>query len=363
MRYLVTFKPLGYFFFGNERTFSEDYVAKSAYFPQNTQLLGALRRFLAEEAGLLKVHGNGRYPNKEDMAAYRRLTGTATTESFENDDNLGAISYLSSMFLVNEKRDDALFRIPFDVEVNEENVRRYTLANVGSIYTFIDYDAKNASKPFLGGEAFWEAYLSGAEIERDSLQPFVYAKDKKKQTEEGIFVPHAQVGIGLDRKQVIEKMFYRKEDFTLAKAWQFACVVELDDTIMKFPKKGMIQIGAEGSMFALESFVLEEEEVASHPVVSALGSTPNTGNTHVCISDVMVSHTDVLQSDFALIPYERNMAMLVAPKGKYKGKSRVSRLVPKGSVLYYYEAKACTATPAPGAYAKMGYNQIIAFNR
>lgn len=363
MKYLVTFKPLGYFFFGNERTFSEDYVAKSAYFPQNTQLLGALRRFLAEEAGLLKVHGNGRYPNKKDMAAYRSLTGTATTESFENDDNLGAISYLSSMFLVNEKRDDALFRIPFDVEVNEENVRRYTLANVGSIYTFIDYDAKNASKPFLGGEAFWVAYLSGAEIERDSLQPFVYAKDKKKQTEEGIFVPHAQVGIGLDRKQVIEKMFYRKEDFTLAKAWQFACVVELDDTIMKFPKKGMIQIGAEGSMFALESFVLEDEGVASHPVVSVLGSTPKAGNTHVCISDVMVSHTDALQSEFALIPYEHKMATLIAPKGKYQKKSDAKRLVPRGSVFYYRAAKESTATSAPGAYAKMGYNQIITFNR
>ena len=102
MRYLLTFKPLKNFFFGNSQTFSDDYVAKSEYFPQNTQLLGAIRLFIAEQHSLIKMHKNGKYSDYPEEL--KKLIGSASSKDFLTNDDLGKIQNLSQMFIVNKSK-------------------------------------------------------------------------------------------------------------------------------------------------------------------------------------------------------------------------------------------------------------------
>jgi hypothetical protein len=118
MKYLLTFKPLKNFFFGNDKTFSDDYFAISSYFPQNTQLLGALRLFIAEQNKLIHVHRNGKYSNEPNKL--KQKIGTASSEDFLTNTDLGKIKNLSQMFIVNKNIDDAYFPTPFDTYIQND---------------------------------------------------------------------------------------------------------------------------------------------------------------------------------------------------------------------------------------------------
>ena len=153
MKYLLTFKPLKNFFFGNNKTFSDDYVAISEYFPQNTQLLGAIRLFIAEQKGLMHVHKNGKYSNNPE--ALKKLIGTASSKDFETNANLGRIKNLSQMFIVRNDLNDAYFPTPLDIEISNEGIRYYALANIGEDYFLKNYDVKKASSQKFANGTFW----------------------------------------------------------------------------------------------------------------------------------------------------------------------------------------------------------------
>ncbi|MEY4505270.1 MAG: hypothetical protein RL154_1570, partial [Pseudomonadota bacterium] len=89
MKYILTFKPLKNFFFGNDRTFTKDYFAISEYLPQNTQLLGAIRLFIAEQNNLMCAHKNGKYSNSPEKL--KKLIGTANGSNFNTNTDLGMI--------------------------------------------------------------------------------------------------------------------------------------------------------------------------------------------------------------------------------------------------------------------------------
>ena len=363
MRYLLTFKPLKNFFFGYDKTFSEDYFAISEYFPQNTQLLGAIRLFIAEQNGLMHVHRNGKYSNEPQEL--KELIGDASASSFVLNTNLGKINNLSQMFIVNEKLDDAYFKTPFDIEVTKESVRMYKLTNIDNDYFFEDYDVKSSSSQCLAGREFWSAYLKSQDLKKDFLLSFDYDKEKKR----GVFHKHTQVGIELEQKNTVDEKFYSKIDYTLEKGYLFGAVIELEDKIIS---NGIIQIGAESSLFELKVQKLEETKLYTHPVVEQLFSKPKEGSKVIALSDTMVADTKEIASIYSLIPYYRKLRMIESETKdsfkkntsklknylKFKGKTEPKRLIPSGSV-FYFDEDVVLDKPAQGAYAKMGYNQFI----
>ncbi|MBV5278478.1 MAG: hypothetical protein J0647_05510 [Campylobacteraceae bacterium] len=342
MKYLLTFKPLKNFFFGNNKTFSDDYLAISEYFPQNTQLLGAIRLFIAEQNKLMHVHKNGKYSNKPDEL--KKLIGIASSKDFDSNTDLGKIKNLSQMFIITKELDDAYFSTPFDIEVTQDSIKYYELTNIENDYFLKNYNAKEASSPKLGNRNFWKTYLHKDDLQINDLTSY-----------EAVFKPHHQVGIELEHKKVIDKKFYSKTDYQLKNGFLFGCIIELDEKIMN---DGIIQIGAESSLFELKIIELESTKLTNHPIISKFFTPLVKGDKVVAISDVMLESTHEFHSNFTIVPYYKNFAMLDNDYSKHKGKTDQKRLIPAGTVSYIKE-QVMPHNPSLGAYGKMGYNQFL----
>lgn len=347
MKYLLTFKPLKNFFFGNERTFKDDYLAKSEYFPQNTQLLGAIRLFIAEQNKLMHIHKNGKYSNEPEKL--KLLIGTASSKDFEKNDNLGMIRNLSQMFLVSQDLNDAYFPTPFDIEINDKKVRYYELANFEDDYFLKDYDVKNSSSQKLGNNNFWQKYINHQKLSIEDLEDF----DFDEETKQGVFIKHRQVGIELENKRVVDEKFYSKIDYQLNDKFLFASIIELDEKIIN---NGIIQIGAESSLFELKVLPLEDTKLNTHLIISSLFKNHEIQDKLVLISDAMLENTSDFKASFNIVPFYKSFAMLNNDYDKYKGRVYQKRVAPVGTVSY----KNNNIPKEPkGAYAKMGYNQYI----
>lgn len=340
MRYLLTFKPLKNFFFGNDKTFKDDYVAVSEYFPQNTQLLGAIRLFIAEQNNLMHVHKNGKYSN--DPEKLKPLIGKANSKDFETNDNLGMIQNLSQMFIVDKNLNDAYFPTPFDIEITDDEIKYYELTNIENDYFLKNYDVKNASSQQLGNNTFWNKYINKEQLTKNDLKEF-----------KNIFISHNQVGIGLENKKTIDGAFYSKTDYQLNENFLFACLIEVDNKILS---EGIIQIGAESSIFELKIIPIEDTTFQNHVIVSQLFSQPQKGDKIVALSDTMLNNTNDFNANFVIVPYYKNFATLDNDYEKFKGRIKEKRLIPTGTVVY---VKENIPTKAISAYSKMGYNQFI----
>ena len=354
MKYLLTFKPLKNFFFGNDRTFSDDYLAISEYFPQNTQLLGALRLFIAEQNKLMHVHKNGKYSNEPEKL--KRLIGTASSKDFSTNSDLGKIQNISQMFLVNSSLDDAYFKTPLDIEISEDGVKFYELAHIEHDYFLRNYDVKKSSSQKLGNAQFWKNYIYKQELSKENFEDM-----------SNIFITHSQVGIGLENKKTIKGAFYSKTDYQLKNGFLFGCLIELDEEIIS---DGIIQIGAENSLFELKVIPYENTQLTSHPIVSQLFMQPQKADKVVAISDVILQRTEEFHAHFTIVPFYKNFAMLKSENesfqgrskeksfAKFEGKTEQQRLIPTGTVSYIKE-QVMPHNQTLGAYAKMGFNQFI----
>lgn len=371
MKYLLTFKPLKNFFFGNDKTFSDDYVAISGYFPQNTQLLGALRLFIAEQNGLMHMHKNGKYSNNPEKL--KKLIGTASSKDFDTNSDLGMVQNLSQMFLVSKDLSDAYFPTPFDVRIEIDNngtqimdedekictvnypqkakLTYYELSQIDDNYFLKNYDVKNSSPQMFGNNSFWKCYSNK---EPRSINGLYYFEQNENQYH-GIFIPHHQVGIGLENKKTIDGAFYSKADYQLNDKFLFACLIELDERIIN---DGIIQIGAESSLFQLKIIPFENTKLQEHLIVSQLFSQTKKSDKAVAISDVILERTNEFHSYFTIVPYYKNFAMLDNDYAKFKGKTSQKRVIPAGTVSYIKE-QVMPYNPSLGAYAKMGYNQFL----
>jgi len=348
MRYLLTFKPLKNFFFGNSQTFSQDYVAKSEYFPQNTQLLGAIRLFIAEQHSLIKVHKNGKYSDYPEEL--KKLIGSASSENFMTNDDLGKIQNLSQMFIVNRSKDEAYFPTPFDIEVKDKNIKRYTLTNLDDDYFLKDYDVKNSSSQKLAGKDFWDKYIQNKPLDNVLLKDF-----------DEIFIEHTQVGIELENKQTIDEKFYKKIDYKLDEKFLFGAIIELQEPLIS---NGIIQIGAETSLFELNIIPLQDTKLKNYTIISKLFTTPKKGKKFISLSETMCLKTTDFTTIFKITPFYKNFAMIKSKEKnytKFNGKTKQKRLIPSGSV-FYYNTPTNIKNSAQGAYKKMGYNQFININ-
>jgi len=112
--YLVTLTPQDSFFFGGEQTFGADetrkensrYSASSTYFPQQTALLGMVRKMLLIQNGNMTMHLKGewvdskgkKHTNDENYFNALKIAGKGSF-SYENECDLGSIKEISPIFL------------------------------------------------------------------------------------------------------------------------------------------------------------------------------------------------------------------------------------------------------------------------
>ncbi len=351
MTYLLELHPLKNFFFGGPDAFEEaNHFTRSEYFAQNTQLLGAIRRHILSSEGLLKAHKNGLYvPGKKEAS------DTDTARAYElvggrlESGNLGKIKRLSPLFVLKMEADtpvDALFPLPLDLLKKDRLLQPAAMQRIGDERLPVDYNAKEGLYTGLGGRRFWEDYLAA----RPSCKAKTLRYDK-------VFLPREQVGIGLDRKEVVEGMFYRKTDYTLESDYRFGVLLQSDYR----PKEGLLTLGAEQSVFRLKVHELEDlETLADHPVLTAIGRDHEPTTKWISLGEAMLDTRDEA-IDFAFTPWPKTEKRLdyygKDRNYRFKGKTPGTPLAPRGSVIYFREPGH--PPQAPDHLSRIGYNLFI----
>lgn len=356
---LLRFTSLKPFFFGKQKVFTNTNYASSEYFPQQTQLLGALRSYLLETQGHLKVHKHGKFCAKDEAENANRLAGTANSSDFAINDDLGRIDFISPMFILKKLDNSTLsayFPIPSDiVQEKKKNFLFATPKKATSIVSnrqtvlLQNYDVKKGFESGFGDCQFWKNY-----IENSKILPFI--------DESEIFTTYEQVGIELEEygKKVKEEKFYTKKSYMLKPSFEFGVLVNLrDETEIS---SGIFTLGAETS-----TFKLAVEDIPSylkeHPIINLFTDPPEKqdGKKLVLVSDAMLENSLQEESYYQIISSKVPFKMMTTSDDKMKQshqKTELKSLVAKGSI-YYYDND--TLFPkAKGAYKKMGFNQYLA---
>lgn len=256
--YLVTFTPLGRFFFGSSDSWGESFYAKSLRFPTQTTILGCLRRTLLKQNNMLD--SALRYPLKD--SDYESLTGTSPAKGLdEPDTELGLLKKLSPVFVVKMKQDrkavdEILFPLPADVYKKDDcklQIVEYDEVEgaVTSINKMLAYKKKSQGKTYpveiLGNKDAWDAYINSEEI------------DYRKEYEiDKIIIPSSQPGIRRNDRKKIEGDFYRKKDFMLAEGYRFGIIINAEEKLEDKLNDEFVFLGGEQSKFWMDIAELTE---------------------------------------------------------------------------------------------------------
>ncbi len=160
----ITLKSLTPYFFGYNQTFGEgNYFARSAKFPQQTMILGMIRREILLQAGLLKRYKQNEWVDKKDYQKARELVGRGKFSFIRKEDDnriapkieLGKIKSISPVFIC--EGDDAVFEIPCVKEIKTDPLSvnfNYKEGVWGRYYN------SNAAKSIRESEIFREIDLT-----------------------------------------------------------------------------------------------------------------------------------------------------------------------------------------------------------
>jgi len=211
MRYLVTLKPLKPFFFGGDITFGElgensNYLVHSRLFPQQTAILGMIRKEILIQSGLLTTKRQGEWV--DDKVSASKLVGD-TKFLFNQKQEFGVLKSISPIFLIQEQN------------------RFIKKVNIDSC----EYQNDGLLKGYNPKEDIHDNYIS---IDDET-------QTKKKSD---IFRPIEQIGI---KKNSDQEGYFKKTSYLLKDNFEFAFYIELDFEL----KNSFITLGAEQSMFKM----------------------------------------------------------------------------------------------------------------
>ena len=331
---LISFKPLKPFFFGGEVGFGDDYIAKSKYFPQTTQLLGAIRLFILEKKSLIKVYKNGRYVRDYSKTPQEDESIKKAIELVGDENNLGKIKLISPMFVID--KNNLYYPTPFDIQKIDGEYKILEYKKIGDIKYLKNYKAKEGLKQYLGGKKFWESYVNN-KIDSSDLKDF-----------DDIFIEVSKVGIGVDKKENIEGMFYVKKAYLLKEGYKLACFIDFDD---EFNFNGKITLGADGSVFEINEEKIDNYKL--HVIYKAFCEDKKFfSNKKVAISDVF--YPESVKAEFKIIPQSSTFEIIDKTKDTFKGKKESKRIYKRGCVFYN-----ATLPSVDGIYKLMQYNKFI----
>ncbi|MCD6432865.1 MAG: hypothetical protein J7L21_02380 [Sulfurimonas sp.] len=325
-KYLITLKPLEPFFFGGEHTFGADdtrketsrYSAKSTEFPQQTAILGMLRKTLLIQNGNLTMHRKGEWvdsgkkgghnPNYEEA---KSLVGVEAF-SYEKSIDLGIIKAFSPLFI----KEGEHFYFP-NAKDDGLEFQEFKGANVSfgnglkKAYGFKNYDAKKH-------------------------QSFAFTSLAKEKKNYSNFFKEVQ-SVGIKKSSDAESNedgFFRKKSFYPKNSASFAFVATFSEEI-KWLKESIVTLGADQSSFKLHIESIKEEDDVSKRVEEAY-ETKNFSRI-VLSSETLLTQEAYALCSFILGERKSNRQLVNSRNGK---KSKRYYLLKKGSVLYMENIEA-----------------------
>jgi CRISPR-associated protein Cmr3 len=286
MRYLVTLKPLEPYMFGGEMTFGAlgdkeagSYLVRSRSFPQQTAVLGMLRKTLMTQAGLLTRKRRGEWVDKEKKAEAAALVGTEKFDMLSSDvQDLGIIHEISAVFLINNGK-----RF-----VKKANIDEY---------------------PYENG------ILRGYDPKEDIHDHYVSPDGASACKSDDIFLCVEQTG---NKKGGEENSLFKKSTYLLKDDFRFAFYLDMEGEL----QEDIVSLGADGSAF-LMSVTLSSESLRC----------PAEKDHLVLLSDAYITEDIRRHATFALVSEisHRNL------KNKKTATKKYRTVLEKSETLYLYE--------------------------
>jgi CRISPR-associated protein Cmr3 len=338
-RYLITLRPLDFYFFGGAITFGDggnlNYLVKSEKLPQQTTILGMLRKEILKQYGPYHENIND-YTNEEKVQIFDRIGKFPFSEKGPND--FGAIKSVSPVFLIDGKKQ--YIPVPLDFEII------YKSNNRTGIY---GSNATANDKSFI-------PVLEKDEAMKGLPRGFIAADGKSRikndeDKDEGIFQPVERVGI---RKNPTggaeEEAYYKQTRYMLKGDFRFAIIVESD---LEF-KNNIVEMGGERSTFEMtaktSSFIYSD--------IFKNVYAPINGVLLFADSFAPANIYDLCEFAITEIISFQHFSDL----SKNIERSPIYYLIKRGSVIYGNAVKIERALDRPHL-AKVGFNIIQTINR
>ncbi len=351
----ITLKPMGSFYFGGENSFGEAkrngdasqhyfakrsaYFAKGEIFPQQTQLLGMIRKEILRKHGYMKLHNKGEWVTHNQEAA-KELVG----QNWQSD--LGKITQLSPLYL---ERDDELFLpAPYDKDLtlNVKSGKSYINGRIDekSVYGFKTAEDKD----FGAKDLLCYNYVSpNSSVSLDEIF--------RKTTRTGNQTLHYSE----DDDEQLYKMtsyLFEKQDF------HFVCYLSSEEKTLlidssKKRYESIVELGGERSRF--EMIVSEVREADIISMIDTTYASNNKEQTRI----VLLSDTKVSNDIFVNVNVALTNKVAFRSISRKDGFSKTDKIVllQKGSVFYPQDEKATKVITdfidAETAFRNIGYNQ------
>lgn len=288
MRYLITLKPLQPYLFGGDTTFGtfgdekySSYLVHSRKFPQQSAILGMLKKEIMTQSGTLTKKVRGEWVDKHQKSEATTLVGDEKFNIFSNEmQNFGAIKSLEPIFLIQKDKR----------YIKKVDIDRYT---------------------------YKDGLLQGYDAKKDIYDNFVEIKSNETLSSDDIFEAVEQIGNSkFDKKDSL----FKKTSYKLKDDFRFAFYLECDYEL----SNSIVALGADRSSFKLE--VKEENSRLNY----------NDQNGYLTLlSDSYITLSLKENCDFA-ITSEINYKQLTNNFQKNKrtfSKSKKAYLYEKGSVI------------------------------
>lgn len=219
MRYLVTLKPLEPFLFGGENTFGGlgdkehgTYLVTSRLFPQQSAILGMLKKEIMIQSGVLTRKVRGEWIDKHLSQKAAELVGSQKFDIFSHmKQDFGSIKGISPIFLLQDGKK----------VIKRVNVETYKPEKIAEHYKLTNYSSKE-----------------------DIFDNYVDASTNKSFKTEEIFSFKSQT---LNQKESSESSLYKKTSCILKDGYSFGFFLESDYEL----KDSFVSLGADRSSFRM----------------------------------------------------------------------------------------------------------------
>lgn len=289
VKYKISLKPLSEFYFGQEkyRYINDDnqieveeanYNLKSGYYPQQTALLGMLRKEVLKAKGHYRQNFeeylNHYYCKKETI---NQLIGEESFK-FEKKQSFGLIKYISPLILAN--KDDYYMPMPKNLIFNKEN-------SVNNTISTIELDDFNPKK--YNPTQLVRINKENSKYVFSEIIPFesttLYAS--------GPYLKKSQVRIKRSKNGMTQEDSYFKQDYYILKSgYEFVFWADFEEDVLQ---NQIVEVGGNNSLFKMKVEKVQEDSYIK--IVKEANESINTNLKNLLI----LSPTFLSQEDYKKI--------------------------------------------------------------
>lgn len=352
-RYQFTLTPIDNFFFGNEVNMrpgiesndrKKSYSIKSNLFPQQTSILGMLRKELLIKEGLFSEKWV--YTSDKQKASLQKLIGASSFDlnNRQNIQDFGVIKGISPVCLQDKHTQDIYITCPLNHKQSKQNsfFHPWKMAET-SIYTSLG--------------AICLPQIGEYETKKGLFHGFLNCNDSSLMAEKDIFIEDERIGItksltgGAENEKYYKLMSYR---LLQDREKEFAFYFEAElDSLNLTNYKNIVSLGMQGRGFFLEATQIVESKIPRN-------LTKNLQGGVVLLSDTYMEDTQLEDHAYGYaISESLPFRNIKTESGKMQRQENLTFLK-RGSVLYAKDKDTLKKKIAEMQnLMQIGYNVIL----